>query len=51
MVIDHNTVTDTYIIECDKCNTQWEFEGYEVELQPWPHVTCPKCRNHWIPLF
>lgn len=36
-------------VVCD-CGRAWEFEDYEYELQPWPHVTCPTC-GAWIPLF
>ena len=50
MLIDHNTVTNEYIAECDKCHRQWEFESCELILAPWPHVECPVC-GEWIAAF
>ena len=50
MIIDHDTFDDVYTVECDKCYHQWIYEGYEIELEPFPHFVCPHC-DHWIPLF
>ena len=48
MIIDHDE--NSYTAKCDSCGDTWIFEDYEVELMPWPHLTCPHC-GHWIPLF
>lgn len=50
MLIDHNTATNEYIAECDKCHRQWEFESCELILAPWPHFECPVC-GEWIAAF
>ena len=50
MFIDHDTAANEYRAECDNCHRQWLFEGYEIELQPYPHCTCPVC-GQWIALF
>ena len=50
MFIDHNTYENSYTVECDCCHKYWKFEGYELILEPWPHVECPNC-GHWIAVF
>ena len=50
MIIERNAFEDSYTAECDYCHDQWMFEGYEVEVEPYPHLLCPHC-GHWIPLF
>ena len=40
----------TFIGTCQNCGTTWEFENYEVIPVPYPHGTCPKCRQ-WVAVF
>lgn len=35
---------------CRNCGIDWEFEGYEISLEPWPHGVCPVCSG-WVPVF
>ena len=37
-------------IWCTDCGIEWEFEGYEIVLEPWPHAICPKC-GKWLAAF
>lgn len=50
MVLEHNTSDDTYKVLCENCNHAWEYEGYEIVLEPYPHFECPAC-GEWIPVF
>lgn len=38
---DHGTFVGT----CENCGIVWEFENYEVIPVPYPHGTCPNCRQ------
>lgn len=42
-----------YVGRCSLCGTEWEFEGYEVILEPYPHGECPNpsCRLNWVAVF
>ena len=35
---------------CKVCGIVWEFEGYELSLEPYPHGDCPYCGN-WVAVF
>jgi len=39
-----------FIIHCPICNITWEFEGYEISLEPYPRATCPQCHT-WLAAF
>ena len=40
----------TFIGTCKMCGIVWEFENYEVIPVPYPHGTCPNCRQ-WVAVF
>ena len=40
----------TFIGTCKICGTTWEFESREVLPVPYPHGTCPRCRQ-WVAVF
>ncbi len=40
----------TFIGTCSRCGMVWEFENYEVVPVPYPHGTCPTCRE-WVKVF
>lgn len=40
----------TFIGNCTICGTTWEFQSSRVIPRPYPHATCPKCRN-WVAVF
>ncbi len=40
----------TFIGTCKSCGIVWEFENYEVIPVPYPHGTCPNCRQ-WVAVF
>lgn len=40
----------TFIGTCKLCGIVWEFENYEVIPVPYPHSTCPNCRQ-WVAVF
>lgn len=50
MMLEYDTASDEYKVECDNCHRQWLYEGYELVLDPWPHFECPVC-GEWIPVF
>lgn len=35
---------------CKKCNIDWEFDGYEISVEPWPHGIC-ECCGGWVAVF
>ena len=47
-----NGATDhgTFVGTCRLCGTVWEFESGEVLPVPYPHGTCPNCRQ-WVAVF
>ncbi len=44
------TAHGTFIGTCKICGTTWEFESQEVLPVPYPHGTCPRCRQ-WVAVF
>ena len=40
----------TFVGTCKMCGIVWEFENYEVIPVPYPHGTCPNCRQ-WVAVF
>ena len=40
----------TFVGTCTGCGVTWEFENHEVIPVPYPHGTCPKCRQ-WVAVF
>ena len=48
MILDRDG--DVYVAKCENCGDVWEYEGYEIILEPWPHFECPHC-GEWIPVF
>ena len=38
-----------YVKQC-ACGRLWEYEDYEIWVEPWPHFVCPVC-GHWIPVW
>ena len=43
---NHGTFAGT----CKNCGIIWEFKNYEVIPVPYPHGTCPNCRQ-WVAVF
>lgn len=35
---------------CKCCGTLWEFDGFEIWLDPWPHGICPN-DGEWVAVF
>ena len=50
MLIESYPDTKEVLIECDNCKRKYIIENYEIELQPYPHFTCPNC-GEWIAVF
>ena len=44
------TAHGTFVGTCTNCGIVWEFESYEVLPVPYPHGTCPNCRQ-WVAVF
>ena len=44
------TTRGTFVGTCTGCGVTWEFENHEVIPVPYPHGTCPKCRQ-WVAVF
>ncbi len=44
------TTRGTFIGTCTNCGVTWEFENHEVIPVPYPHGTCPRCRQ-WVAVF
>ena len=40
----------TFIGNCKMCGTTWEFPSSRVIPVPYPHATCPNCRQ-WVAVF
>lgn len=41
---------ENIIVVCENCGDVWQLEDGDICVEPWPHFTCPHCKN-WIPLF
>lgn len=44
------TARGTFVGTCTNCGVTWEFENHEVIPVPYPHGTCPRCRQ-WVAVF